>query len=166
MRIPDLKLQNGLSVYNMNIEQLIDMSDLNNHDKTALRVLYRQYKTRLEHLPLETQLLELIHYFRCDHLVKRECIHCYIHNLIADYQVERFIQKHWKLDRNAKLKKIESQLRTLGLTGELRDLLHWNCSTCPFKQEKDGYQLSDRTVTMSHRRINLQYMLEQLKYKI
>jgi len=149
----------------MNIQQLIDKSDLKKHDKISLNKLYRQYRIQLEHLPVETQLHELIHYFRGDHLVQRDCAQCYIHNLIADYQVEQFIQKHWKIDRSEKINKLISQLQMLKLIGELRDLLHWECSSCPFREGK-GNLRPKAVSTMNYKSMKLQYTLEQLIRKL
>ena len=140
---------------------LIDQSDLNFHDKASLKVLYRQHERILKNMPLETQLHELIHYYRGDHFVKRNCVHCYIHNLIADYQVEKFISEHWPtLDRSPQLNRLSDQLYQLKLTGEYRDLLHWDCKQCPFKQlESEGPK---HVTSMSYRCTRLRYMLERL----
>ena len=152
----------------MDIFELINQSDLNIHDKTALKIFYKKHEGVLKNMALYTQLHELIHYFKGDHFIKRNCQHCYIHNLIADYQVEKFIDKHWDLERtNNKLRYLSVQLYNLKLSGEYRDLLHWDCKKCPFKYKTSNTkrQLSDIT-SMTCKCIKLQYMLERLLKQI
>lgn len=149
----------------IDIYTLIDRSDLNSHDKASLKVLYRRYEKILKNMPLETQLHELIHYYRGDHYVKRDCPHCYIHNLIADYQVEKFISRHWSrsdIDRSIQLNRLSDQLHQLGLTGEYRDLLHWDCNRCPFKSLSNEGPKCITSISMSHRCTKLRYLLERL----
>ena len=148
----------------MDIYTLIDQSKLSKHDKASLKMLYKRHEKILRHMPLETQLHELIHYFRGDHYIRRECQHCYVHNLIADYQVEKFISENWPtLNRSVQLSKLIEQLRSLKLTGEYRDLLHWDCSKCPFKQTDSYSETKPRYMTsIEHRCIHLRYLLERL----
>lgn len=147
----------------MDIIKLIDKSDLNNHDKTGLKVLYKRYEDILKNMPLYTQLHELIHYFKGDHFVRRECSHCYIYNLIADYQVEKFIKEHWSLpETDRKLAYLSDKLHSLKLTGEYRDLLHWDCSKCPFRYNNANTNANINITSIDCKCIKLQYILERL----
>ena len=152
----------------MNIIELINQSDLNNHDKVALRILYKKNESVLKNMQLYTQLHELIHYFKGDHFVKRNCSYCYIYNLIADYQVEKFIKAHWNLNEtDKKLAYLSDMLSNLNLTGEYRDLLHWECKKCPFKYNNVKNNKSEYNITsLDFKCIKLKYLLERLINKV